>query len=470
VRLIITFCCFAVSGAIVTADTIVLKNGDRIIVDSVQEHDGRVQYWIGTDTLTIPKAIVARIESGPATSAAVTARSMPAAEMPPVHQPLPGSDSPLLARVVRNGAVDVFALKAIEAEGIPAQSAAANAIAASLEESKNNVAEAARYLESALRFLPDHPVYLQAYAVDLLRLGRPAEALSQAQQAASVAGPQSASAFATLGYAYYKNDRNREAIVVLKKSLQLRPDDRVKALLEKVERESKTEADFREKSSNHFTLRYEGTHTADNLGAQILGTLEDDYRDLQNDLGGAPKTIFVSLYTDQAFFDVTQAPSWSAALNDGKIRIPISGVQSMTPQLASVLRHELTHSFIQQIAHGRAPHWLNEGIAQIEEGRTTASFGSRLSAVFSSGHQIPLSQLEGEFTSFSTDEAAVAYAEGLAAAEYIRNTWGMSDLARIVQRVGAGQSIESAMRTTIHAGYGELENEITGYLKKNYGL
>jgi tetratricopeptide (TPR) repeat protein len=470
VRLIITFCCLAVSGAGAAADTIVLKNGDRIIVDSVREHDGRVQYWIGTDTLTIPKAIVARIESGPAASAAATARSATAAEMPPVHEPLPGSDSPLMARVVRNGAVDVFALKAIEAEGIPAQSAAANAIAASLEENKNNVAEAARYLESALRFLPDHPVYLQAYALDLIRLGRPAEALSQAQQAASVAGPQSASAFATLGYAYYKNDRNREAIVVLKKSLQLRPDDRVKAFLEKVERESKTEADFREKSSNHFTLRYEGTHTADNLGAQILGTLEDDYRDLQNDLGGAPKTIFVSLYTDQAFFDVTQAPSWSAALNDGKIRIPISGVQSMTPQLAAVLRHELTHSFIQQIAHGRAPHWLNEGIAQIEEGRTTAAFGSRLSAVFSSGHQIPLSQLEGDFTSFSSDEAAVAYAEGLAATEYIRNTWGMSDLARIVQRLGNGQSIESAMRTTIHAGYGELENEITVYLKKNYGL
>jgi len=452
------------------ADTIVLKNGHRIIVDSAQEHDGRVQYWIGTDTLTIPKAIVDRIESGPAASASTAAGSMTAAEMPPMHEPLPGSGNPLMARVVRNGAVDVFALKAIEAEGIPAQSAAANAIAASFEESKNNVAEAARYLESALRFLPDHPVYLQAYAADLLRLGRPAEALSQAQQAASVAGPQSASAFATLGYAYYKNDRNREAMVVLKKSLQLRPDERVKALLEKVERESNTEADFREKSSNHFTLRYEGTHTADNLGAQILGTLEDDYRDLQNDLGAAPKTIFVSLYTDQAFFDVTRAPSWTSALYDGKIRIPISGVQTMTPQLAAVLRHELTHSFIQQIAHGRAPHWLNEGIAQIEEGRTTAVFGSRLSAVFSSGHQIPLSQLEGEFTSFSSDEAAVAYAEGLAAAEYIRNTWGMSDLARIVQRLGDGQSIESAMRATIHAGYGELENEITVYQKKNYGL
>jgi tetratricopeptide (TPR) repeat protein len=468
--MIIPFCCFAVLGSAAAADTIVLKNGDRIVVDSVEEHNGRVQYWIGTDSLTIPKAIVARIESGPPSSTVSPSKTTSGPDLPPVHEPLSRSDNPLMSRLIRNGAVDTFALKAIEDEGNAEQSAAANAIAAAFEEKRNNVPQAARYLESALRFLPGHPLYLQAYAFDLLRLGRSADALFQAQQAASASGAQSASAFATLGFAYYKNDRNREAITALRKSLQLSPDEKVKAFLERVEKESKTEADFHEKSSNHFTLRYEGSSAADDLGAQILGTLEDDYRDLQNELGGAPKTIFVSLYTDQAFFDVTQAPTWSAALNDGKIRVPISGVQSMTPGLARVLRHELTHSFIQQIAHGRAPHWLNEGIAQVEEGRTTAAFGSRLAALYSSGHQIPLSQLEGDFTGFNKDEAAVAYAEGLAAAEYIRSTWGMSDLARIVQRLGDGQSVEAAMRSTIHAGYAELENEVTTYLRKNYGL
>jgi hypothetical protein len=35
--------------------------------------------------------------------------------------------------------------------------------------------------------------------------------------------------------------------------------------------------------------------------------------------------------------------------------------------------------------------------------------------------------------------------------------------------LGEGQSLESAMRSTIHAGYAELETEITTYLQKNYG-
>ena len=82
---------------------------------------------------------------------------------------------------------------------------------------------------------------------------------------------------------------------------------------------------------------------------------------------------------------------------------------------------------------------------------------------------MPLNQLEGEFQGYSTAEASVAYAESLAAVEYIHNTYGLSDVARLLQRLGEGQSLESAMRSTIHAGYAELESEITDYLRKNYG-
>jgi tetratricopeptide (TPR) repeat protein len=370
--------------------------------------------------------------------------------------------------VIRNGAVDQAAIKAVEANGDSLESAAANSVAANFEEKRRNYSAAARYLEAALTFLPTHGVLQENYAAVLLQLGRTDEALNHALQATRVS-PQSADAFALLGYAYYKSDHNREAIASFKRSLQLRADERVKQLLERVERESRTEADFRQQESSHFTLRYEGSQAADSLRAQILAILESDYRDLSNDLGVTPKNIFVSLYTDEAFFDVTHAAAWTSALNDGKIRIPISGAKSVTPEMASVLRHELTHSFVAQITHNHAPAWLNEGIAELEQGMSTGAFGQRLASLYASGHQVPLNQLEGEFQGYSTAEASVAYAESLAAVEYIRNTYGLSDVARLLQRLGEGQSLESAMRSTIHAGYAELETEITGYLQKNYG-
>jgi tetratricopeptide (TPR) repeat protein len=462
---IITFCVIAMLCAAARADTIVLKNGDRIQADSAQERNGRVEYTIGDNTLSIPKSIVVRIEKGPVYAPAPAAPA--GAETPPAHEQMAGSGD-LLARVIRNGGVDTSAIKAIENEGDALQSAAANSIAANFEEKRRNYSAAAHYLQAALVFLPDHGVLLENYAAILLQLGRAEEALLRAQQATR-ASPQSADAFLVLGYAYYKNDHDREAIAALKKSLDLRPNDRARELLERIERESRTEADFRQQESSHFTLRYEGSQTADALRTQVLEALESDYRALSNDLGATPKNIYVSLYTDEAFFDVTHAAAWTSALNDGKIRIPISGVRAVTPEMASVLRHELTHSFVAQITHGRAPGWLNEGIAELEQGLSTGAFGPRLAALYASGRQVPLNQLEGEFQGYSSAEAFVAYAESLAAVEYIRATYGMSDLARLLQRLGEGQSVESALRSTVHAGYAELETEITSYLKKNYG-
>ncbi len=443
-----------------------LKNGDRIQADSAQERNGRVEYTLGDNTMTIPKSIVVRIEKGPVYGPSPS-RAAVGTEAPPAHEEM-ASSGDLVSRVIRNGAIDASAIKAIEDEGDSLRSAAANSIAANFEEKRLNYSGAARYLQSALVFLPDHGVLLENYASILLKLGQPAEALLRAQQAVRVS-PQSADAFLLLGYAYYKNDHNHEAIAALKKSFQLRPDDKTRDLLERVERESKTEADFRQQESSHFTLRYEGSQTADALRTQVLDALEADYRDLSNDLGASPRNIYVSLYTDEAFFDVTHAAAWTAALNDGKIRIPISGIKAVTPEMASVLRHELTHSFVAQITHNRAPVWLNEGVAQLEQGSTTGAIGPRLAALYVSGRQIPLNQLEGGFQDYSSAEASVAYAESLAAVEYIRATYGLSDLARLLQRLGEGQSVESALRSTVHAGYAELETEITNYLKKNYG-
>jgi hypothetical protein len=177
----------------------------------------------------------------------------------------------------------------------------------------------------------------------------------------------------------------------------------------------------------------------------------------------------VTLYTEQAFFDVTHAPTWSGAMNDGKLRIPISGLSSLTPELAHVLKHELAHSFITQLSAGRCPPWLHEGIAQYLEPRSISGEGRRLAQLFKSQHNIPLNVLEGSFLQFSGAQAYVAYAESLAAVSYINDSYGMSDIQRILQRISQGSSTEAALRATIHSDYGQLESDLTRYLTDKYG-
>ncbi len=446
------------------ADTITLKNGNRIVADSVRESNGHVEYSIGENTYVISRSLVEKIEAGGVPTPAKADAA--AIGLPPVHEQIEaGTD--LVSRVIHNGQIDTGALLKIENEGVAQQSAVANYLAANFEEKRRNLDGAAHYMLVALVFMPGNAILLQNYASILLQLGRPAEALTYALQATQ-ANSLSADAFALLGYAYYKNDRNRDAITAWQKSLQLHPDDNIKDALARVERESRAEAGFRQQESDHFVLRYEGSQAPESLRNQVLAVLEAQYNVLRSDLGVSPRNIYVSLYTGAAYFDVTQAPSWTSAMNDGKIRIPVSGMTEVSPELARVLRHELTHSFVRAIGHGHVPQWLNEGLAQIEEGRTTAPMGARLASLYASGNQVPLSQLEGFFTSYTTPEAVVAYAEGLAATEYIRTQFGMGDLARILARLGQGESVETALRSTIHAGYAELEAEVTIYLKRNY--
>jgi hypothetical protein len=240
--------------------------------------------------------------------------------------------------------------------------------------------------------------------------------------------------------------------------------------LSKAEREQNAESEFSQGESVHFTLHYEGHQTSETLRAQILQALESDYDDLVRDLGNPPRdNILVTLYTEQAFFDVTHAPTWSGAMNDGKLRIPISGLSSLTSELAHVLKHELAHSFIAQLSGGRCPPWLHEGIAQYLEPRNLSGEGRQLAQLFKSQRNIPLNVLEGSFLQFSGAQAYVAYGESLAAVSYINDSYGMSDIQRILQRISQGSSTEAALRATIHSDYGQLESDLTRYLTDKYG-
>jgi len=265
-------------------------------------------------------------------------------------------------------------------------------------------------------------------------------------------------------------DHTREAITSWKRSLELRPDARVEQLLAKAQREQRVESDFTQGESSHFVLHYEGKQTSEIFRGQILAALEADYDDLVRDLGTPPRdNILVTLYTEQAFFDVTHAPSWTGAINDGKLRVPISGLSSMTPELAHVLKHELAHSFIAHLSAGRCPPWLHEGIAQFLEPRSLGGEGRQLSLLFKAQGNIPLNTLEGSFLHLSGPQVHIAYAESLAAVSYISDSYGLSDIQRILDRISQGSSTEAALRATIHSDYGQFESDLARYLADKYG-
>jgi len=452
------------------ADVIHLKNGRTIWADQVREsknkNEDRVEYDLGEDTYAIPKSSVERIDVGGA--APVHAAS--GASAPDITPPTPSFDheADIAEKVIRDGKVDTDALASLAQAANPERAATAYFLAGKHESDHGNFPQAKHYYESALHFEPDNSTLLIYYAACLMRTGHAAEALSHAQHAVVIA-PDSPDAIAMLGFVQFASDRTPDAIRSWKKSLALRPDATVSRYLARAERESSAESDFSQRESSHFNLHFEGKDTSETFRRDLLATLDSEYDDLVRDLGYSPRNnIAVTLYTQQAFFDVTRAPSWTGAINDGKLRIPVSGVSSVTPELARVLKHELTHSFVSQMSSNRCPAWLNEGIAQIEEGKSSASNGHQLAQLFAAGNEIPFNRLEGSFMSFSAPEATVAYAESLAAAEYLRDAYGMSEITSILERLSQGISTEAALRATVHSDYRQLRDEMGRKLKERY--
>lgn len=475
------------------ADTIHLKNGASITAENIREKGDQVEYTLGASTYTIPRSMVDRIErSGGSFGVTVTtpapgavyrdpgSASGSTSDSVPGHKPraklsgappltLFGSEKErdrLRAQIINLGRVDGSALAGIEAEGNAAKSAVAYFEAARYELEHNQNDAARSYLRSALSFRPDEPSLIGFYVYLLVQAGEYPEAVRQAEHGAEVA-PGSADMQRLLGLAYYGADKLREAIAAWQRAQQIQPNDAVQGYLAKAEREIAVEDSFSERQSPHFVLRYQGRQAGFNLGSDLLRTLERQYSELSRELDFAPQSnITVLLYTEKEFFDVTQAPGWAGGANDGKLRIPVADVSGITPRLEQVLKHELTHSFIHYLTRGRCPGWLNEGIAQMMEPKTAAAYGRGLAHLFETGKQAPLSFLEGSFSGFSSDQATVAYAESLAAVEYLRANYGMSGLRRMLQLIGDGERGESALRATTGSNYPEFEKSLAEYLAK----
>jgi hypothetical protein len=173
----------------------------------------------------------------------------------------------------------------------------------------------------------------------------------------------------------------------------------------------------------------------------------------------------VILYTDQAFADITRAPSWVGALNDGRMRIPVQGLTAVTPQLAHVLKHELTHSFISQKTHNRAPTWLQEGTAQYMEGRRSSDTAGALLNAAGQGAVPSLASLEGSWLNLSGDSAAIAYAYSLAAVESIIQSGGVGDVSRLLGSIVTAPNTEAALRDALHIDYADLDQQTITLLR-----
>jgi tetratricopeptide (TPR) repeat protein len=458
------------------ADTIVLKNGRRIMALSAVEEGDKVKYLTSAGELSLPRSIVDHIEKG----GSVPMAGSPGADAanldiaPPTVQPIGGDSDAIERAAVHDGAIDRPYIARLESEArggakqASFKAAMGHHAAALFEIAHGDMEHALADERTALIYTPEEPVLLMNVAYVHLRRSEYKQSLDYLERARRVA-PDNAEVAKLEGWAYYGLNKLDQAVAEWKRALALRPDGEVRAALDKAQRDKKEEENYKENESSHFTLRYSGA-AAPALARDVLRTLEMHFSAIESELNySPPDSIGVILYTQEAFADITKAPGWVGALNDGRIRVPVQGLNGVDQELSRVLKHELTHSFVQQKTHGHAPTWVQEGLAQWMEGQRSGENAAVLARIYSEGHAAPLGRLEGSWMGMGGDAARYAYAWALANTEYIVQADGMGDMERILDRIGAGMATEGALREVLHSDYNDLTQSTAEYLRKNYG-
>lgn len=287
---------------------------------------------------------------------------------------------------------------------------------------------------AAKGYLPDDPQPWRGAAIAWLHEGQPVAAVGEIEEALAIAGDR-AELLTLLGQAHYAAGDLVQAEEAWQKAATFKATDELMTLLAKVRRERQAEAAMHRDLAGRFTLAYApGVSAA--LANAVLEELQDAYSEVGRDLGYYPETdIPVLLYAREDFAAVTRSPEWAGAVYDGKIRVPLGGVQRMAAPLKALLYHEYTHVVVRFLGKGRVPVWLNEGLAetvgrrQFEPPQPRTLAGSRLAD----------GVLERSFAELPTEQVPLAYAQSHARVQRLVELCGWPPLGELLQRLGTGE-------------------------------
>ena len=318
------------AASFASADTIVLKNGRRIVASNVTEDGDHITYETPAGQMSIPKSIVERIDRDNLGYSSAAAPSVPPISVAAVD-PARGYED--VARLtVHDNAIDFGYIAQLEGSARSGGAIAVEKLAAShyaaaqFLVSKGDTDAAIDHYRQALSFAPDNLGLLLNLSALYLRESQfttALEPLEHARRLTPDSSPGAADIAKLTGWAYYGANKMDRAVEEWTRAERLHPDPEVEHALEKAERDKSEEESYREGETAHFALKYNGSATPD-LAQGILHALEDDFRDLESQLDYTPpEQIGVILYTEQSFADITRAPSWAGAINDGRIRIPV---------------------------------------------------------------------------------------------------------------------------------------------------
>jgi hypothetical protein len=183
------------------------------------------------------------------------------------------------------------------------------------------------------------------------------------------------------------------------------------------------------------------------LADELVTTLHKTHAEYTRTFSSIPAfSTSIRLMDEQSFYELTGAPGWTNAMFiRGQIVIPLSTSQPIDMEnLHRSVKHEYTHAIISALSGGRAPGWLDEGLAQLTEGEEHPALRVSLKNWLQVNDPVPLSLLQGGFTKLRPPMVPPAYAQSLLAAKAIVDTYGFQKIGIYLEALRQGEHKDEA--------------------------
>jgi len=328
---------------------------------------------------------------------------------------------------------------------------------------RGEIEKARALFEQGLALIPSDASLLGGLGVVHLRNGDATQALPLLEEAQRVS-PASPDLRLRLAQLYLERDDADRAVAHLRAILDREPGHaEALRLLAKIEREREAEAGYYQDESRHFVIKYRGRDSATRRA--VLDGLERAYDRIGRELDVTPgERMAVILYPETVFREVTRVHPWAQGLFDGKIRIPV--VSEKTEGLDRIVAHELAHAVIHRLSQGRAPLWLQEGLAQELEGQGEAS---RLLALrgLPRSELPPLDALDSLIRSSEEDHVRRGYLLAWSGVRFLLDRQGIRGVRELLGRLGRGQPWENAFQSVYGQPFRESSREWAALLARS---
>jgi tetratricopeptide (TPR) repeat protein len=278
--------------------------------------------------------------------------------------------------------------------------------------------------------------------------------------------PAEARVFLELGTLYAERNRTSEALRAWEEALRLGGDDpAIRVRMAKLRRDWAYGHGQQYLEGNGFEVFYDPGVPVDAVESTIA-FLDERRAELagffERPLAASPVVI---LYQGRRYFTWMDTPDWVGGVYDGRIHVPVPPEGSEAESYRGLLSHELAHAFITEIARGRAPGWLQEGVAQYVEGRRISAEEAGKSLAV-----IPLDSLAELSASFSQrndrERARAAYRLALFCVQSLVREHGAGAASCLLRDLGEGMPLDAALRDETGRGTRELEDEWRAALRR----